>query len=112
MADIPAEAVQAAAIAIERALMSGEDFAMAADSDERLARAAVEAAAPILAVQVRRQTAEEIADFADGMKSSSMLDARELEGPGTYNLAASARRRAAAFEQVAQFARQVGEADG
>lgn len=41
--------------------MSGEDFSMAADSDESLARAALEAAAPILAAQVRREVAEQIA---------------------------------------------------
>lgn len=39
----------AAAIAIERELLSGRDYSMAQDSDEALARAALEAAAPILA---------------------------------------------------------------
>lgn len=49
MTEIPPEAVMAAAIAIERELLSGKDYSMAQDSDEALARAALEAAAPILA---------------------------------------------------------------
>ena len=49
MPEIPAEAIMAAAIAIERELLSGTDYSMAPDSDEALARAALEAAAPILA---------------------------------------------------------------
>jgi hypothetical protein len=49
MPDIPPEAVQAAAAAIERELMSGKDYSMAQDSDEALARVALEAAAPLLA---------------------------------------------------------------
>lgn len=49
MPEIPPEAVMAAAIAIERELLSGKDYSMAADSDEALARVALEAAAPILA---------------------------------------------------------------
>lgn len=49
MADIPQAAVSAAAAAIERELMSGTDYATAPDSDEALARAALEAAAPFLA---------------------------------------------------------------
>lgn len=39
----------AAAAAIERELLSGRDYSMAQDSDEALARVALEAAAPILA---------------------------------------------------------------
>lgn len=46
---IPGEAVMAAATAIERELLSGKDYSMAQDSDEALARVALEAAAPILA---------------------------------------------------------------
>lgn len=49
MPDIPPAAILAAAAAIERELMSGTDYSMAADSDEALARVALEAAAPILA---------------------------------------------------------------
>jgi hypothetical protein len=49
MPDVPEAAIQAAAIAIERELMSGKDYPMAQDSDEALARAALEAAAPLLA---------------------------------------------------------------
>ena len=55
MPDIPKQAVTAAAIAIERELMSGTDYAMAADSDEALARVALEAAAPILAEYVAKK---------------------------------------------------------
>ncbi len=55
MPDLPAAAVQAAAAAIERELMSGRDYSMAADSDEALARAALEAAAPILAEAVAQK---------------------------------------------------------
>ena len=51
MPAIPSEAVMAAAIAIERELLSGKDYSMAQDSDEALARVALEAAAPILAEQ-------------------------------------------------------------
>lgn len=49
MADIPRDAVTAAATAIERELMSGDGYDLAADSDEALARVALEAAAPLLA---------------------------------------------------------------
>lgn len=55
MPDIPQEAVTAAAAAIERELLSGTDYAMAADSDEALARVALEAAAPFLAEHVARK---------------------------------------------------------
>lgn len=55
MPDILKQAVTAAAIAIERELMSGTDYAMAADSDEALARVALNAAAPILAEEVARK---------------------------------------------------------
>jgi hypothetical protein len=50
--DIPQAAITAAAAAIERELMSGTDYSMAAGSDEALARAALEAAAPVLAETV------------------------------------------------------------
>lgn len=46
--EIPPAAIMAAAIAIERELLSGKDYSMAQDSDEALARAALEAAAPLL----------------------------------------------------------------
>lgn len=49
---VPDEAVMAAATAIERELLSGRDYSMAQDSDEALARVALEAAAPILADQI------------------------------------------------------------
>jgi hypothetical protein len=52
MADLPAAAIQAAAAAIERELMSGTDYSMALDSDEALARVALTAAAPLLAESV------------------------------------------------------------
>ena len=55
MPEIPQAAITAAAIAIERELMSGTDYAMAADSDEALARVALEAAAPVLAEYVARK---------------------------------------------------------
>ena len=42
--DIPATAIRAAAEAIERELLSGRDYAMALESDEALARAALQAA--------------------------------------------------------------------
>lgn len=52
MPEIPPAAVMAAATAIERELLSGRDYSMAQDSDEALARVALEAAAPILADQI------------------------------------------------------------
>lgn len=55
MPDIPQAAVTAAAAAIERELLSGTHYAMSADSDEALARAALEAAAPILAEHVAQK---------------------------------------------------------
>ncbi len=55
MPDYPPEAVRAAAAAIERELLSGRHFAMAEDSDEALARAALDAAAPILADAVAKK---------------------------------------------------------
>lgn len=55
MPDIPQAAVTAAAIAIERELMSGTGYATAPDSDEALARVALEAAAPVLADHAARR---------------------------------------------------------
>ena len=51
-------AVLAAAAAIERELLSGKDYSMAQDSDEALARVALEAAAPILAGDLEAELAE------------------------------------------------------
>jgi hypothetical protein len=53
--NIPKAAITAASVAIERELASGRVFAMAADSDEALARAALEAAAPVLAEAVAKR---------------------------------------------------------
>jgi hypothetical protein len=55
MPEIPPAAIMAAAIAIERELLSGRDYSMAQDSDEALARVALEAAAPILAEAVAQK---------------------------------------------------------
>jgi hypothetical protein len=55
MPEIPPEAIMAAATAIERELLSGRDYSMAQDSDEALARVALEAAAPILAEAVAQK---------------------------------------------------------
>lgn len=55
MPEIPPAAIMAAAAAIERELLSGRDYSMAQDSDEVLARVALEAAAPILAEAVARK---------------------------------------------------------
>jgi hypothetical protein len=55
MPDVPQEAVDAAAIAIELELTSETFYYEAADSDEKLARVALEAAAPILAEHVARR---------------------------------------------------------
>ena len=44
MVTVPPEAIRAAAEAIERELLSGRDYTMALESDEALARAALEAA--------------------------------------------------------------------
>ncbi|TYB69703.1 hypothetical protein FXF51_05950 [Nonomuraea sp. PA05] len=52
MPDLPEEAVQAAASAISRMLFSGQpEYGTWMEHDEDLARAAVEAAAPVLAAQ-------------------------------------------------------------
>lgn len=55
--NVPPEAITAAAIAIERELMSGTDYTMAADSDEALARAALAGAAPHIAAAERERVA-------------------------------------------------------
>jgi hypothetical protein len=55
MPEIPDEAVMAAGVAIERELLSGKDYSMSQDSDEALARVALEAAAPILAEAVAQK---------------------------------------------------------
>lgn len=55
MPDIPQAAVTAATAAIERELISGTDYTTAPDSDEALARVALEAAAPFLADAVARK---------------------------------------------------------
>lgn len=58
---IPEEALQAAAHAVSRMLFSGQpEYGTWLEHDEDLARAAVEAAAPLLAAQVRRDTAKQI----------------------------------------------------
>ncbi|MEU6709970.1 hypothetical protein ABZ897_00710 [Nonomuraea sp. NPDC046802] len=62
MPNIPEEAVRAAAEAVSRMLFSGQpEYGTWMEHDEALARTAVEAAAPRLAAQVRRETAEHIA---------------------------------------------------
>jgi hypothetical protein len=48
MPDYPPAALRAAADAIERELLSGTDYVMAQDSDEALARVALDAAMPFL----------------------------------------------------------------
>ena len=53
MAEIPQAAITAAAAAIEREVMAGRDYSTVADEDEALARAALEAAAPVLAEDLR-----------------------------------------------------------
>jgi len=53
--DLPKEAVDRAAEAITRELMSGTRYEIALDSDEALARAALEAAAPVLAGHVAKR---------------------------------------------------------
>jgi len=58
MADLLSAAIQAAAAAIERELMSGTDYSMALDSDEALARVALTAAAPLLAEVVAQKILE------------------------------------------------------
>lgn len=55
MPDYPEAAVTAAAEAIERELMSGISYGTHVDSDEALARAALDAAAPILAEEIARR---------------------------------------------------------
>ena len=59
---IPDKAVMAAAIAIERELLSGKDYSMAQDSDEALARVALEAAAPLIVAQHEREAWRPIAE--------------------------------------------------
>lgn len=55
MADYPPAALRAAAEAIERDLMSGTIHDGHAESDEALARAALDAAAPLLAAEIASQ---------------------------------------------------------
>ena len=87
--DIPESAITAAAAAIERELMSGTGYSMAADSDEALARVALEAAAPLLsdespkvrerarywseAVSPLRDLAEEIDETLEGIDDPVIL---------------------------------------
>ena len=78
MAEIPQEAVTAAAIAIERELTSGTEYATAPDSDEALARVALEAAAPVLAEAVARK----------------ILAHMEARGPHDAGFAGASLRRA------------------
>jgi hypothetical protein len=64
---IPPEAISAAAEAITRELMSGKDYSLAIDSDEALAKAALEAAAPLIAAaerdRIRQLALEHAAHF-------------------------------------------------
>lgn len=66
MSDLPAEAVQAAAAAISRMLFSGQpEYGTWMEHDDDLARAAVEAAAPFIAEQARREVVAHIREIAE-----------------------------------------------
>ena len=58
MPDIPPAALAAASAAIERELMSGTAYDCHVDSEDALARAALDAAAPLLADAVAGRLAE------------------------------------------------------
>lgn len=89
MPDIPQEAVQAAARAMVT-IYQGYQADGVTSADEEAARAALEAAAPVLAAQVRRETAEQIA--------------REIESATPFHWTRSQARAWAA-----RAARQIGE---
>ncbi|MFE3452405.1 hypothetical protein ACFXJ8_26125 [Nonomuraea sp. NPDC059194] len=105
MADIPAEAVQGsipdkivhkAATAMLQAHISGEPNI----GFMRLSRAALEAAVPLLAAQVRRETAEQIAAEIERVVVSGDFPRPQEERGGFLNDA----------RWSAHIARQIGEA--
>lgn len=58
MSDVTVDPIiQAAAVAVERELMSGEDYSLALDSDEALAKAVVAAVRPLIEAQAYENAA-------------------------------------------------------
>lgn len=95
MADLPAEAVQAAVEALQALGDAPDAYSTLAAFRWAVATVAVEAAAPILAAQVQRETAQQIAREIRRQKPAGNT-------PMTWE---SGLRRGA------RVARQIGEAD-
>jgi hypothetical protein len=97
MPDIPSAAIAAAATAIERELMSGKDYTMAADSDEALARAALDAAAPILAEAVAQKITAHMNAHGPGAGSPGLTLHATLQRAWRRHFSIAARVAAEAF---------------
>ena len=93
MPDIPPAALAAASAAIERELMSGTDYGCHVDSEDALARAALDAAAPLLAASVAAAERERIRQLAS-LVSASYFAGTDEHGP-----------------DIRQFANLIGEGD-
>jgi hypothetical protein len=105
--DYPPAALTAAAEAIERELMSGKDYSMAADSGEALARVALDAAAPILAEAV----AQKVLTHANRRPGAGKVLTGML-GAWHRHFGIAARVAAGAFSTQEEEKRAVAEAIG
>lgn len=110
LAEIPQEALQAAALAHEKWFIDsgGDPDACYFTSHEKWSKATLEAALPALAAHVRRQTAQQIADLLDAKHWALRQQARDFAEALS---SVRATRMADAFEEAALTARQIGDAD-
>ncbi|MCW2768357.1 MAG: hypothetical protein JWO11_4316 [Nocardioides sp.] len=104
MPEIPPQAVQAAADVISRLLFSGQpEYGTWMEHDEDLARAAVEAAAPLIA--------EHIASLLTAKAATVLRSARNTASAGADEAAARFSRRSQTFVDAARVARFAFPAD-
>lgn len=102
MPDYPTAALRAASEAIERELMSGTVYGGHVESEDALAKAALDAAAPVLAEAV----AQRILAFAD---ERSPMTGR-VPSTSRRTFATAARVAAGTFTTEAELRQQVAEA--
>ena len=102
------DGIAAAAAAVERELMSGRDYSMAADSDEALARAAVQAAMPIIRPAVIDEALMDA--HTDLALLAESLETKGRTSGNKTHLGTAAGVRLAAFRLIELAARYQGAA--
>lgn len=112
MAEVPQEALQAAADAHERWYLDhgGDPDRCYRESHEKWSRATLEAAAPLLAAQVRREIVEEVRALADPLRVKTRAFV-ERHPKVQHGPSVAAVLWAVADEIENPPARQIGEAD-